>query len=91
MARRVHAVVDGKVAADEVGTHSGALPGQRLIAADTVCSVLTIVDAYSACVSAVAYIGIVDWFGPVAATTEACGLDLVSLVMGGWDWLGCVG
>ena len=71
MARRVHAVINGKVAADEVGTHSGALAGQRLVAADTVCSVLTVVDTYGACVSAVAYIGIVDWFGPVAAATEA--------------------
>lgn len=71
MACRVHAVIDGEVAADQVGTHGGALARKRLVTADTVCSVLAVVDPHGACISAVAYVGVVDWFGPVAAAAEA--------------------
>lgn len=71
MSRRVHTVVDRKVAADQVCTHGGTLAGQRLVAADTVCSVLAVVDTNRAGVSAVAYVCVVDWFGPIATAAEA--------------------
>lgn len=71
MSRRIHAVVDREVAADQVCTHGGALARERLIAADTVRSVLAVVDPHSAGVSAVAYVCIVDWFGPIAPAAEA--------------------
>lgn len=68
---RVHAVVDGEIAADEVGAHGGALARKRLVAAGTVCSVLAVIDTHGACVSAATSVGVVDWFGPVAAAAEA--------------------
>lgn len=71
MARRIHAVVDGEVAADQVGSHGRALAGERLIAADIVGSVLAVVDPHGAGVSAVAYVCVVDWFRPIAPTAEA--------------------
>jgi hypothetical protein len=87
MSHGVHAVVDGEIAADEVGAHGGALACQRLIAADTVCSVLAVVDAHGTCVSAVACVGVVDWFGPVAAAAEAWVWTWLVLVFEWWDWL----
>lgn len=70
MARRVHAVVDGEVATDEIRPHGGALPRQGLVLADNVRLVLAVVDAHSARVSGRAVVQFVQRFWPAPASAE---------------------
>lgn len=47
-ASRVHAIVDGEVAADEVGMHGGILARQRLRRVQSVRLVFAVVHAHAA-------------------------------------------
>lgn len=69
---RVHAVVDGEIAADQVRAHGGVFAGLRLGRTDCVGDVFAVVDADDACVAFWGAVGFVGWFGPVAAAAEAC-------------------
>lgn len=72
MACRVHTVIHREIAADQVGAHRGAFARQCFWCVHRVCLVFAVVDAYYARVPACVCVGVVSWFGPVAAAAEAC-------------------
>lgn len=86
MAGGIHAVVDGEVAADEIGAHGGVFAGQGLGFVDYVGLVFAVVDADDAGVAGFGGsggfgccgcwgggygVGFVEGIGPVAAFAEA--------------------
>ena len=99
MTRGIHTVVDGEVAADEIGAHGGVFAGQGLGLVDYVGLVFAVVDADDAGVAGVGDycsgfcgccwwwggygVGFVEGVGPVAALAEAWVL-LVELCLVWW-------
>lgn len=71
MPSRVHAVIDGEVAANQVGAHRGTFTSERFIDTDSVSLVFAIVDANNARIAAGIGERVVCWLGPVAAAAEA--------------------
>lgn len=72
MSRRVHAVVDGEIAADQVRAHRGVFPRRRRRPAHVVGLIFPVVDPHCADVVLRRDLGyFVCWFGPVAAAAEA--------------------
>ena len=79
MSSRIHAVVDGEVAADQVRTHSGVLAGQSLRRADRVRLIFSIIDTDDAAVAFWSGAGFVRWILPAATAAEAYQLVSLSL------------
>ncbi len=73
MAGGVHAVVDGKVLADEVGAHGGVFAGEKLALVEGVGLVFAVVDAGDAGVAGAGAVGLVHGLGPLAAATQIWG------------------
>ena len=70
---RIHAVVDGEVAADEVSTHGGVLPRHRLALVEAVGLVLAMVDPDPAAVLPRRRLtGLIQRIRPVAPAAETC-------------------
>ena len=79
MAWRVHAIIDGEIPADQVGTHGSVLSGQDLGFIGCAGLVLAVIDAGNAGVADPGTIGFVDRLGPLATSAQVCSL-LVSLL-----------
>lgn len=72
---RVHAVVDGKVAANHVGAGCGSVACQLVRLVGGVGRVFAIVDADGAGEAATGTVAFVERVGPMAALAEACGVE----------------
>ncbi|KAL2835142.1 hypothetical protein BDW59DRAFT_4025 [Aspergillus cavernicola] len=72
VASRILAIIDGKVATNEVGPHGCILPSKGLGGANNVRLVLTVVDADDAGVPGSAGVGFVKRLWPVTASAETC-------------------
>lgn len=81
MAGRVHAIVDGEVAADHVRAHGGVLLGQLLGFADGVGLVFAVVDAHDAGVAIGTRVGFVERVRPAATAAEAWNLSVSGFVI----------
>lgn len=71
MPSRVHAVIDGEVAADQVGAHRGTFASECFTTTDSICLVFAIVNANNARVAAGVGKRVVSGLRPVAAAAEA--------------------
>lgn len=71
VATRVHAVIDGEVAADQIGAHGCIFARQGLGFVDDIRLVFAVVDPRNACVPSCCGVSFVGWFWPAAAATEA--------------------
>jgi len=72
VATRIHAVVDGEIAADQVCAHGGVFARQCFGFVDGIRLVFAVVDSRYACVPCCCGVGFVGWFWPATAATEAC-------------------
>jgi hypothetical protein len=70
VANRVHSVVDRKVPADQVSSHSGMLLGQRRGGIVFVRLIFAVVHPNNASISGGRGIGAVVWIWPMAAVAE---------------------
>ena len=69
----IHAVVDGKVAADHVGASGGGIAGELVRLVLGVGGVFAVVDADGAGVALAGAVAFVQRVGPVAALAQAWG------------------
>ena len=70
MSRRILALVDGKVTADEVSTHGGLFSGQCFRLADSVRLIFAMVDSHRTAVPGRCLIELVSRVGPLTSTAE---------------------
>lgn len=70
VASRIHAVVDGEVAADQIGAHGGILARQNVVLKDGVGLVFAVVDADDAGIPACASKRLIERLRPAATSTE---------------------
>lgn len=80
MTGRIPAVIDGEIATDQVGAHSGAFASKRLATADSAGLIFAVVNTHRAGVAAGVREGVVGWFGPVAAVAEAWTVSVASVL-----------
>ena len=66
----IHAIVDGEVSADEIRSHGGVLPGQRLRLVHHVCLILAVIDSSGAAVASRTLEALVHRIGPAAPAAE---------------------
>lgn len=70
MARGIHAVIDGEIAANQVCTHGSILTSEELRLVCRVRLVFAIVDAGDAGVSSTGAVRFVGWLGPLATAAQ---------------------
>jgi hypothetical protein len=72
MANRIHAIVDRKVAADEVSSHGGILLGQVLGRIVCICLIFAVVHGDDTSISSGRGIGAIVWVRPAAPLAKTC-------------------
>ena len=70
MSRRIHAIVDRKVAADQVGTHGGVFTSEEIASIGGIRLVFTVVDPSHANIPSACAIALIVRLWPLAPSTE---------------------